>query len=117
MDLLGSIRNYDIRRPILRGGTFPYDDRGEYQQNGTSDAEYHEIMLVGKGCRVRLREDPNPDIFEFDGGSLGFQAEIALGRIRILAARNLNSIDPEPDFTINRPNVVMVPRGARETVV
>jgi hypothetical protein len=52
MDLLRLIRNNDTRRSILRRGPFPCDDRGQYQQNGTSDAGCHEIMLVGKGCKV-----------------------------------------------------------------
>ena len=56
-----------------------------------------------------LRQFADPDIFEIDGGALGFEAEVTRGGMNFRAAGDFLAINPEADFTIDGADVIVIP--------
>ena len=48
-------------------------------------------------------------MFELDGRAFRFQAQVAAGRFRVGAARDLFAVDPEPDLAVDGTDVVVIP--------
>ena len=56
-----------------------------------------------------LRQNPEPNVFELDGGTFGFKAEVAFGGVAVGSARNFFAIYPKAYLAINGSDVVVVP--------
>src|SRR5262245_20652688 len=62
--------------------------------------------MIHLRCRdADLRQHPNPQIFELDRRAFGFQAQVTAGRLRVLAARNLLAVDPQPHLAVDPAHV------------
>ena len=57
----------------------------------------------------RLRQLADAEFFEVDGGAFGFQAKVAGGRFDLGPAGHFLTIDPQAHFTVDAPNIVMIP--------
>ena len=58
---------------------------------------------------VILGQVPKADVFEFDGGTFGFEAEITFGGVAVRSARNFFAIYPKAHLTVDRSNIVVIP--------
>ena len=58
---------------------------------------------------IILGQVPKADVFEFDGGTFGFEAEITFGGVAVRSARNFFAIYPKAHLTVDRSDIVVVP--------
>ena len=50
-------------------------------------------------------------MFEFDGSTFGFEAEVSFGWIGLIASGDFVTVDPKSDFAVDCADVVEVPVG------
>lgn len=56
-----------------------------------------------------LRQFADSEVAELDGGTLGFEAKVADSRLTVGAAGDLDAVDPQAHFAIDRADVIVVP--------
>ena len=66
-------------------------------------------MLANPTTREKLRQLANPYIAEVDRRTFGLQTQVSLVRLTLVSSRNFFSVDPQPYFTIDCSDVVVVP--------
>ena len=56
-----------------------------------------------------LRQFADSEVAELDRGTLGFEAEVADGRLAVGAARDFDAVDPQAHFAVDCADVIVVP--------
>lgn len=96
---------YEDVDPHMNGWSVP----GLFSNSETDSPSWNPLGLDLVAAVIFLRQDPEPDVFELDGGTLRFKAEVAFGGVAVRSARNLFAIDPKAHFAVDGSDVVVVP--------
>ena len=57
----------------------------------------------------RLRQYPDANVFEFDRCAFGFECDESCRWLAVVSACNFMTVDPQSDFAVNGPDVIMIP--------